>query len=227
MAVITISRQYGSGGDEIAEQVCNLLGYRLLDKRLLQQVAVEVGLSRDEAVDFSEEHYRARSFFASLFGPRQRVVAEVSERTRGTAGATEISVVQLDEEQCIALVRAAVNAAYARDNMVIVGRGSQAILADKPGVLHVRIQAPLEWRLARIREKEHLSPVEARSLIDQRDLAAAQYLDRFFHIAWDDPQHYHLVINTGRCDLDLAAQVIVSAAQHLSQQVEQSGSKAA
>jgi len=222
MAVITISRQYGSGGDEIAEQVCDLLGYRLLDKYLLQQVAVEVGLSREEAVDFSEDHYRARSFFANLFGPRQRVVAEIPERTRDTAGATEISVIQLDEEQCIALVQTAVNAAYARDNMVIVGRGSQVILADKPGVVHVRIQAPMDRRVARLREKENLSPVEARALIDQRDLAAAQYLDRFFHVAWDDPQLYHLVINTGRCDLTLAAQVIVAAARHLGQPVEPS-----
>ncbi len=81
--------------------------------------------------------------------------------------------------------------------------------------------------MAHVREKENLSPAEARALIDQRDAAAAQYLDRFFHIAWDDPLLYHLVINTGRCDLALAAQVIAAAAQQLGQAVEQPRSQAA
>lgn len=212
MTVITVSRQFGSGGDEVVEQVCDLLGYRFLDKWMMQDVAGEVGLSGTEVVDFSEEHYKARSFFQSLFGPRQRVVAQYSSRTRDTSGVTHTSVVKLDEEQCIDLVRASVMAAYKRGSMVIVGRGSQAILADRPDVLHVRIEAPLEMRMARISQQEGMTLVEARALIAQRDFAAAQYLERFFGVDWHDTLNYALVINTGKCSFEAAAQIIVKAA---------------
>lgn len=61
MAVITISRPYGSGGDEIAVRVCEMLGYRYFDKRWMAQVAPEVGLNEGEIVDFSEDQHRPRA----------------------------------------------------------------------------------------------------------------------------------------------------------------------
>ncbi len=215
MAVITISRQFGSGGDAIAQQVCDLLGYRYLDKSLLQNVASEVGLSGDEVVDFSEEHYKARSFFESLFGPRQRVVTQYSSRSRTTTGETLTNVIKLDEAQCVDLIRVSITAACKRDNIVIVGRGSQAILAGSPGVLHVRIVAPIEMRMQRVAEQERMTIVEARALIEQKDYAAAQYLERFFSIDWNDPLHYALVINTALCSPEAAAEIIATATRAL------------
>jgi cytidylate kinase len=215
MAVITMSRQFGSGGDAIAQQVCDLLGYRYLDKWLLQNVASEVGLSSDEVVDFSEEHYKARSFFESLFGPRQRVVTQISSRSRATTGETLTNVIKLDEAQCVDLIRVSIKAACKRDNILIVGRGSQAILAGMPGVLHVRIVAPMELRMQHLSEQEHMTMIEARTLIDQKDYAAAQYLERFFNIDWADPLHYALVINTAVCGPETAAQIIATAARQL------------
>lgn len=215
MPVITISRQYGSGGDAVAERVCQLLGFRHMDKRLLQQVAGEVGLSEAEVVDFSEDAYKARTFFQTLFGPRRRVVSTVSTRSRGTEGVTEKSAFTLDEAQCIDLIRTAVKHAYKRDNIVIVGRGSQVILQDKPAALHVRIEAPLMTRIDRVRAFDDMTTGEARALIGNRDLAAQQYLERFFDVVWDDPGLYHLLINTGKTDFEMAARIIVSAVEHL------------
>ena len=73
MAVITISRQYGSGGDEIAAQVCERLGYHFFDKNLMAQVANDVGLSVQEVVDFPEDDHKVRGFLDRLFtgGPRE------------------------------------------------------------------------------------------------------------------------------------------------------------
>ncbi|MBN2472147.1 MAG: cytidylate kinase-like family protein, partial [Anaerolineae bacterium] len=215
MTVITISRQFGSGGDEIAEQVTSLLGYRYLDKWMLQKVAADVGLSQDEVVDFSEEHYKARSFFTSLFGPRQRVVTQVSSRTRTSTGGIETQTVQLDEAQCVDLIRVSVNAAYEQGSMVIMGRGSQVILAEKPDVLHVRIEAPMELRMERVRLAENMTAIEARALIAQRDYAAAQYMERFFQSDWNDPMLYSLLINTGKVPLEAAVQIIISAAKQI------------
>ncbi len=220
MSVITVSRQFGSGGDLIAERVCSLLGYRYLDKWLLRQTASEVGLSQDEAVDFSEDSYKARSFFESLFGPRQRVVATITTRSRDASGVDNIEVSELDEGQAIGLVKAAVLKAYEGDKFILVGRGSQAILHDKPGVLHVRIVAPTEQRIERIREQENVSASEAYDIVARHDLATSQYLERFFQIDVDDPALYHLIINTGKCDIEAAAQIITSAVAHLEQQAE-------
>ena len=74
MAVITISRQYGSGADDIAAQVCDKLGYRYFDKRLMAGIASEFGLPESGIVDFSEDKYKARGFLDRFRGPR--VVAQ-------------------------------------------------------------------------------------------------------------------------------------------------------
>lgn len=215
MPVITISRQVGSGGEEIARRLCDTLDYRYLDKWLLKKVASEVGLSENEVIDFTEDHYKAHSLFERLFGPRPRVVANVSTRSRDTTGAENIARTALNEEQCIDLVRTAVVAAHKRGNIVIAGRGSQVILKDKFDALHIRIESPLPLRIQNISREENLSERDALSYIEDRDRAAAQYVERFFGARWDDPMLYHLVINTGKFSLDTSVATIVSAVRQL------------
>ena len=70
MAVITISRQYGSEGDEIAANVCQVLGYRSFDKQLMAKVATEVGLTEGEVVDFTEDQHKVRGFLDRLWGAK-------------------------------------------------------------------------------------------------------------------------------------------------------------
>ena len=77
MAVITISRQYGSGGDEIARRLCELLGYRLFDKRLLAALASEMGLLGGRVVDLNEYEHERPSFLEQLL-PGRVLVAEAT-----------------------------------------------------------------------------------------------------------------------------------------------------
>jgi cytidylate kinase len=222
MAVITFSRQYGSGGDEIAERVREMLGYRLFDKRLMAQVASEIGLSEAEIVDFSEQDYKARGFLERLFTRRSgRVVAEATTWKVDTTGARAAEVAQLDEERCIGMVKATVVAAYKQGNVVIVGRGGQAILQDKRDVLHVRIEAPLEKRIQHVHyhEMAGLAPEfqrkRAEEVVAERDRAAEDYLKRFYDIDWSDSSLYHVIINTSKCSTEAAAHLVVSAVSHL------------
>jgi cytidylate kinase len=224
MAVITISRQYGSGGDEIAVRVCEELGYRMFDKRLMAQVASEMGLSEREIVDFSEASYKVRGFLERLFARRNaRVVAEAGTWTQDTSGARAVQVEQLDEEWCVRMVRTTIQAAYERDNIVIVGRGGQAILQDKPGVLHVRLLAPLGARILRVRYQETVGLAAefqqrtAQDLVLDRDRAAAEYLRRFHDVDWADPTLYHMVLDTQKWGVEPAAQLIVEAVNHIPQ----------
>jgi len=214
MAVTTMSRQTGSGAEEVADRVAEELGLRMFDKGLMMRVAAEVGIHESEIVDYSEEEYEARNFFERLFS-RQRTVAEVATRTRGTIGGEQIGTQVLDEARAIDLIRATVGAAYERGNVLIIGRGGQAILEDKPDVLHVRVVTPLEERVMRLQEQENLTAPQARRLAMERDRATAEYLRTFHHINWDDPTLYHLAVNTGKLGMDKAVELIVAAAKGL------------
>jgi len=214
MAIITMSRQVGSGAEQVANRVAEELGLRMFDKALMMRVASEVGVHESEIVDYSEEEYRARDFFERLFS-RQRTVAEVTTRTRGTEGAEDISTQILDEARAIDLIRATMGAAYERGNVLIIGRGGQAILEDKPDVLHVRVVAPLEDRVNRLQEQRNLTAPQARRLAMERDRATAEYLRTFHHVDWDDPTLYHLVVNTGKLGVNKAAELITAAAKGL------------
>jgi cytidylate kinase len=216
MAVITISRQYGSGGDEIAAKVCEMLGYRYFNKQLMVQVATEVGLSPTEIVDFSEDDYQVGSFLERLFGWRRSShFAQVGTWTENTSGTRVKEMIELDETQMISFVQSTIQAAYRHGNVVIVGRGGQAVLRNMAGVLHVQLQAPMELQSQRIHELENVSLAEARERAIKHDQAAANYLKHFYNINWLDPHLYDLVINTYKLNTNAAAQLIATAANHL------------
>ncbi len=216
MAVITVSRQFGSGGRRIARRASDLLGYRYFDKQAIIQAATEVGLGVEQVIDHPELYYEEKSrqerLWELLFGSRRMSIGHAS-RPVLTWGGLEA---RLDEDWFVELVNNTIREAYRQGNIVIVGRGGQAVLQNEPGVLHVRIQAPLGTRLWRLQAYEGLNNVdEAQRLIERFDRASAEYLQRFHRIRWDDPALYHLIINTGKTDPELAAHVIVMAAKQL------------
>ncbi len=209
MAIITMSRQIGSRALEFANQLCSELGLVAFDKNLMAKVATNVGLSAQEIIDYSEDEYEKRGFFEALFR-RSRALGEVSmwvdSQTR--------TVRQFDEEDAIGLIRSTMNAAYKRGDVLIVGRGGQAILENRPGVLHLRVVAPFEDRVLQLQASEKLSAAQARRLIEERDAATQEYLRMFHHIDVDDPTLYHMVLNTGKLSVgqcvDLVKQALVA-----------------
>lgn len=216
MAVITISRQTGSGGDEIAARVCDLLGYRYFDKQVMLEAAAAAGLCEAEVVDFSEDHYKVRDFLSRLLRSRPRTVRQVLFREEEHKLIDTLTAHDMDEARCADLVRYAISSAYEQGDIVIVGRGGQAVLHNKPGVLHVRIIAPLEERILRLREQGVIGVSQLKVNIADGDRASAEYLKRFFGISWDDPAQYHMILNTGLLNLDAAASIIAGAIKYLS-----------
>jgi len=215
MAVITVSRQVGSGGDEIARRACEVLGYRYFDKRLIAALASEMGLLQGDVVDFTEYQHEARGFLDRLLPGRTAAAGAVTRADDGADdGATTVE--ELDEETTLGVVEGAIRAASKLGDIVIVGRGGQHVLRDEPGVLHVRIVAPLEDRVERVAQREHVDDVTARETwIAQGDAASSDYLHRSYGIDWADPLHYHLVINTARWGTEAAAQLIARAVDSL------------
>lgn len=206
MAVITISRQYGSEGDEIAANLCQILGYQSFNKQLMLKVAAEVGLTEGEVVDFTEDQHRVRGFLDRLLGSPPLIMTQAHSWS-------EVKVI--DVADSIPLVQSIIRAAYSHDNIVIVGRGGQAVLRNDPGVLHVRLEAPLETRLSRVQLREGLTYELARDVVADRDRAAADYLKRFYNVDWADSLLYHLILNTGRWGIEGASRLIASAVSQL------------
>jgi cytidylate kinase len=218
MAIITISREFASNGNDIAEKICETTGYYLFDKRIIADSAVEVGLSDEEIVDFSEQNYKVKGFFNRLFGRSHLQIWKEMEDGKRTS-----EEVPLSEENALLLVRRAIENAHKMGDTVIVGRGGQVILQDEPDVLHVRIQTPIEERIQRVRShpkiasRSFIGPLEARraalDLIEESDDASADYLKRFYGVDWSDPMLYHIVINTGKLKVEQAVKLIIETAK--------------
>jgi cytidylate kinase len=214
MATITISRQYASGGEEIAGRVAQLLGYTIFDKTMMTEVATELGLTEHEIVDFKETDQRSLGFLDRLLG-RTLTVAQVRTWQEDISGVRTPSVTKVSDSQAIAMVQGVIDAAHKRGNVVIVGRGGQAILRGQPGVLHVRVEAPIEHRVQRLMDRGDYTPTQAELDIEDHDRAARDYVKRYHDLDPTDPMHYHLLINTGLLDLETAAEVIALAVQQM------------
>ncbi len=210
MTVITMSRQIGSGSDELATRLCSELGLIQFDKRLMARVANEVGITPGEIIDYSETEYQRRGFFEVLFR-RSRPVAEFSTWVGNPAAGYERRTRVLDEAGAVDLIRATVIKAYEQDNILIVGRGGQVILEDKPDVLHVRVVAPFEERLRRMQESQNMTPSQARRYLQEIDSTSAEYLRNFHHVDPDDASLYHLVVNTGKLGIEGALGLVKQA----------------
>ena len=183
MSVITISRQLGSQGTTLGRQIAERLDYRLVHREIINQAAA-LAQSPDMALATIDE--------LGLLGIEP-------EETQQTAYLQAVETV--------------VEKLANQDNIIIVGRAGQTILKDRTDTLHLRIISPLEIRIQRIVAVHKVPPQAARAQIEDSDRYRANYLRRFYNIDWNNPAHYHLVINTGKIDLDTAAAIICKAVQ--------------
>ena len=178
MAIITISREMGSGGIPIVQQVAEDLGYRLVDGDAIKDVASNYDLT-DEALQQIDE--KPPPFVEKL--DRQ----------------IELNMHRI---QLIVLEKA-----Y-EDNVVIYGRGGQDLLPNITSVFRVRIIAPFEERVERWAEREWLDPDLAHWLVRRSDQQRAGFIKYYFDRDWEDPTHYDLVINTDRLSFETAVKLI-------------------
>jgi len=220
MTVITISRQYGSLGDEIARRVCEILNYHYFDHDLILKAAVAAGISEDEIVDFSEDNYKVRNFLERLFGARQ-TTAHIRIWKKDAVGVRSRDVEELTESGSLELIQKAILYAHNLGEVVIVGRGGQVLLQNEPDVLHIRIEAPLETRLLRVRDDWRPDETRvdlrrtAQDLITEKDNASADFIRQFYGAEWDDPALYHVILNTGKVSVEQAADLIVLMAREI------------
>ncbi|GAC1398450.1 MAG: cytidylate kinase-like family protein [Ktedonobacteraceae bacterium] len=219
MRAVTISREYGSGGGEVARHMAQRLGWRLVDHEIVVRVAQTLGVSESEA-EAHDEH--VEGFVSRLLRSMQRVDPNLM------SGATVLPVsAETEQSEYQKALADVVQAAITDGRTVIVGRGSQALLAERRDVLHVRVVAPLAFRVAYVMQREGLSKDDAQARIQLKDRNRMRYLQSAHNLQSDDPHLYDIVVNSAVLDLDSIASLIITAleekAKRLSVPVEQLG----
>ena len=202
MAVITISRELGSKGSDIADLLCEKLGYCRVDKSLLSEIAAEAG------VDVQAVLEKERAVTS-----KPRLISDQMTSLYGRAPSAFGRKGSMDDQTYARVVQETMER-YAREgNAVIVGRGGQMVLRDWPTALHVHIYAPQEVRVQRLRERRNISELDAKRRISNSDEQKRMYIRHAHKNAnWKDPKHYHLLVNTGYITPETAAEIIVQAA---------------
>lgn len=186
MPAVTISAGYGAGGSVIARRLAERLGVPLLDRAISAQVAEELHVTTEEAVDAKLRRGAVERFFAVL----APLAGGVIDDTAGVP-ATDVGEAAVFREQADKLLRAGV-----RDGAVILGRGGAAALHDEPDVLRVRLFGPADRRAAQAARIEGISLEEAARRLAQVDRARAHYVARLYGRDIDDPELYHLHLDS-------------------------------
>jgi len=203
MPLITISRQYGSGGSEVAERVATALGWRLYDNAVVAEVARRLGMSAEEV---SAREERVPSFTERMASAMALGVPEVMP--------TVADLTTLDsEERIVATTKRVLEDAVQAGPAVLVGRGAQSMLAARADALHVFCYAPAEVLVSNVVSRLGVSPQEAQRIVADNDHQREQYVKRYWKRDWRDLANYHLCVNTGWLGLNGAAELIVQLAR--------------
>lgn len=207
MAVITVSRQYGSGGRDVAKLVAAKMGIPYVDEEIVRRAAALAGVSEDALADVDERRPTLLSFIADLLA-RYPTAAELGIPT------VEVEP-SMTQDSYRHFIEDVIRDIASKGSAVIVGRGSQVILKDQPGSVHVHLCAPYELRVRRVMERERLSHAEAEHLVRETDNNRSGYVKTYYKAHWQDPNLYALIINTGKLGIEGAADCIIGATKSM------------
>jgi hypothetical protein len=200
MAIVTLSREFGSEGDAIGQAVAHRLHAPYLDQEIMWRLASRLGLT-DPAPTAAPGQPALRREVLPRLVLHEPVALPPS--ANGHAAASQ------------PLVRAVIEELAASGNAVIVGRGGQVILRGRPDVLHVHIGAPLALRVERVMRARGISRVLAEAQVLESDRARAAYLRATYDVDWHAPELYDLMLTGGRLPRMAAVDAIMAAATAL------------
>ncbi len=181
MATITISRELGSLGTEVAQAVADRLHFRRVWRDVINEAARRAG------------------------------DPEVALATIDDLGLLGLRPSRQARQAYLDAVEQVITELAAEGGVVIVGRAGQVILRGRPDVLHVRVMAPAELRAERIARAHNLSMAAAQAQVEASDRARRNYLRQYYRVRWDDPELYDLIVNTERLTPKSAADLICQA----------------
>lgn len=197
--VLTVSREFGSGGGRIAQTIARLLGWKLLDKEIIDAIAYAGRVPRDVVKQY-DEHV-------------DTWLGKINQQAmRGAALAAGLELgpnAVFDAETMVKISQRIIEEAYEEGNCVVVGRGAQCILQSKPDAYHVFVYAPYHERVKRL-QKRLEKGVNVEERIRTVDGERFKYLQEYYSQAWNNPHLYNLMVSSSE-DEDATARLILSA----------------
>jgi cytidylate kinase len=182
--IVTVEREYGSGGGEIAKRLAERLGWKLWDQLLTEEIARLADCPKT-VVEVREE--RTDPFYYRLLKSFLRGSYE------GSINAHKLKMV--DSECIMKITERVVQQAASTGNCVIVGRGSQHFLQSRQDTLRVFLYAPREDKVRRVMSRGK-SAKEAHELVDTVDRERIDFIQKYFHAEWPNRGLYHVMFNT-------------------------------
>ena len=225
MTIITLSRQLGSRGEEIATEVAQTLGLRLVDAETINRAAQRSGVPQVALAEMEREGERGlatRVLKALRAMPSLSPISEMgitqAERSGWTipfAGLFSPTMPPLSAslDGYVRMVDLVIRGLAQEGQVLIVGRGGQVLLEKHPGATHVQIVAPVDSRIGVIMERLDLNRRDAQSRVRASDRARFDYVRRYHNVDWMDPTLYHLTINSSRLSLTTAVELIIATAK--------------
>ncbi|MGC2245458.1 MAG: cytidylate kinase-like family protein, partial [Terriglobales bacterium] len=182
--IVSIEREYGSGGGEIAQLLATQLGWKVWDQQLTEEIA---RLAECPKAVVARREERTDPLYYRLFKSFLRGSYE------GSLNAHKLKLV--DSESILRLTERVVLHAAKTGNSVIVGRGSQHFLKNREDTLRIFLYAPREDKVRRLLGRGKSSD-EAEELVDTVDRERADFIQKYFGVEWPDRAIYHAMINT-------------------------------
>lgn len=225
MPVITLTGRISSGAREIGPKVASLLNLDYVDQQLMVQAAHRCGVP----VGVVAERDERRASFGQRLGSIINTMLErsaasptdplsgpggleaVLSRSYADAAHEEAAEKDISDETYIETMSALIRELAISGRIVILGRGSQMILADLPEALHVLTVAPRELRTRRLAERDLVGLDEAASRAKESDRARDAFYKKFWKVDPQDPRHYDLTIDTSHFNYEQATELIATA----------------
>jgi cytidylate kinase len=202
--IITVSRMFGSGGSDLAARVARELGWSLLDNAVVDTVAERLGLSRAE-VSSREERVPSLA---------ERIASTMTMSTpEFVVPVADASILETTEARIVAVTKHVIEEAVQQGNAVLVGRGAQCMLADRPDALHVFCYAPMAALVEYAIAHRGVNPANAQHEVEKMNRQREQYVKRHWGRDWRSFDNYHLCVDTARLGLENAADLVIDAAR--------------
>ncbi len=217
MPVITISKEFASGGLEIAKNLAQKLNYDYLDKEIVEQVASHTKVSQQAVMEFEAEgHINVWAYLSRI------IDLDIFKRNHKHDDIEEVETTYddrdkipysfdtqgwIDSDIYREMITKIISELGQLNNVMITGRGGQCILRDQAGVINIRIVAAMADRIARLQiEYPNLDTAQAQKQIEAMDKKSSEYIKFYFKENWADAKLYDVVINTSRVSADRAVE---------------------
>jgi cytidylate kinase len=182
----------------VAQRVAEMLGWRLVDNQVVDQVAQEAGLPPEEVARKEE---RAPGFLERLTRALARATPELFPRAPER-------VLEPEEATIVRVTERVVEKLAAGDHVVVVGRAAPAVLSERDA-LHVKLVAPKPVRIQRAMARLNSDEAEAVRVLEETDAARARYHKQYYGRDWNDAANYHMVLNTDALGIEGVARLII------------------